>query len=309
MKIYEKDMILKRFPKLELSYVKTIHNKVYSDIVLAIPYGKKYYAWFSYYKKDFVCFFLEIARNNDIYSISIHPVCFHKDLAKNTIFYGTFIENRFFFIENVYYYKNVNVSLYNYDKKLKLIEQIFDNELKQTIFTSKDIYFGLPIIKNTFQDIIGLIPYLNYNIYAIQFRKLSQVHNACNLVYKKNTTSNAYFEVKANIQNDIYDLYCLDENNNKIFYSYAVIPNYSTSTMMNDIFRNIKENKNLDALEESDDEEEFENINEDKFISLNTVKTMECSFNTQHSKWSPIKVVYNKTIHKKKEIIYMEKLL
>ena len=83
MKIYEKDIVLKRFPKIELSYVKTIHNKVYSDIVLAIPYGKKYYAWFSYYKKDFVCFFLEIARNNDIYSISIHPVCFHKDLAKN----------------------------------------------------------------------------------------------------------------------------------------------------------------------------------------------------------------------------------
>ena len=94
-----------------------------------------------------------------------------------------------------------------------------------------------------------------------------------------------------------------------MFYSYAVIPDYKTSTMMNDIFRNIKENDNLDALEESDDEEEFENINEDKFISLDMVKIMECSFNIQHSKWSPIKVVYNKTINKKKEIIYMEKIL
>tara|TARA_Y100000816_G_C26102520_1_gene584755 strand:+ start:869 stop:1798 length:930 start_codon:yes stop_codon:yes gene_type:complete len=309
MKHYEKNIVLKRFPKFELSYVKTIHNKVYSDIVLAIPYGKKYYAWFSYYKKDYVCFFLEIGRDNTIGNISIHPVCFHKDLAKNTVFYGTFIENRFFFIENIYYYKNENVSLFNFDKKLKLIVSIFNNDLKQIIFTSKDIYFGLPIIKKSFHDMITIIPHLNYNIYALQFRNLSQVHNGYNLVYKKNTNTKAYFEVKANIQNDIYDLYCLDSNNNKIFYSYAVIPDYNTSVMMNDIFRNIKENKNLDALEESDDEEDFENVNEDKFIVLNTAKIMECSFNTQHSKWCPLKVVYNKPITSKKDIISFEKLL
>ena len=35
---------------------------------------------------------------------------------------------------------------------------------------------------------------------------------------------------------------------------------------MNNIFRNIKENTNLDALEESDDEEEFENISLDKYV-------------------------------------------
>jgi hypothetical protein len=77
---------------------------------------------------------------------------------------------------------------------------------------------------------------------------------------------------------------------------------------MNNLFRNIKENENLDTLEESDDEDEFENINEDKYISLNTVKTMECSFNTQHGKWYPIKVV-NHSISRKKDIIDMEKLI
>ena len=77
---------------------------------------------------------------------------------------------------------------------------------------------------------------------------------------------------------------------------------------MNNIFRNIKENENLDALEESDDEDEFENINDDKYVSLNTSKIMECTFNTQHSKWVPLKTVFNKTITSKKEIILMEKL-
>ena len=45
---------------------------------------------------------------------------------------------------------------------------------------------------------------------------------------------------------------------------------------MNSLFRIIKENKNLDALEESDDEDEFENINEDKFVFLN--KKYMCCF-------------------------------
>ena len=35
---------------------------------------------------------------------------------------------------------------------------------------------------------------------------------------------------------------------------------------MNSLFRTIKENENLDSLEESDDEEEFENSNVDKFV-------------------------------------------
>lgn len=302
-----KNKIIKRFPSFELSYVKTIHKKVHSNIVMAIPLGKKYYAWFSYFKNEFVCFFLEIGKNNTIYNVSILPVSFHQDLAQNTIFYGTFIENRFFFIENIYYYKNKNVSLYNFNKKLKLLKHIFENELNQHIFTSKDVYFGLPIIKSSFFDLISIIPHLNYKIYAIQFRNLNQVHNALSLVYKKSTNTKAFFEVRPNIQNDIYELYCLQDQS-KLFHSYAVIPDYKTSVMMNNIFRNIKENENLDALEESDDEDEFENINDDKYVSLNTSKIMECTFNTQHSKWVPLKTVFNKTITSKKEIILMEKL-
>ena len=38
--------------------------------------------------------------------------------------------------------------------------------------------------------------------------------------------------------------------------------------MMNSLFRTIKENDNLDLLEESDDDEEFENIQIDKFVNL-----------------------------------------
>jgi hypothetical protein len=71
----------------------------------------------------------------------------------------------------------------------------------------------------------------------------------------------------------------------------AHIPDYKTSVFMNKLFRNIKENHNLDSLEESDEEEEFENIQIDKFVDLSKILKMRCSFNYKFKKWVPMQVV------------------
>ena len=91
--------------------------------------------------------------------------------------------------------------------------------------------------------------------------------------------------IKADIKDDIYHLY------NEEYVGTALIPNLETSKMMNSIFRNIKENKNLDLLEESDDDEDFENIDEAKYVDLEKVVNMECSYHPKFRKWVPIKVV------------------
>jgi hypothetical protein len=64
---------------------------------------------------------------------------------------------------------------------------------------------------------------------------------------------------------------------------------------MNKLFRIIKENENLDALEESDDEEEFENEKADKFVRLNQSYKMICQFNHKFKKWTPLKVADEKS--------------
>jgi len=69
--------------------------------------------------------------------------------------------------------------------------------------------------------------------------------------------------------------------------------------MMNRLFRNIKENNNLDALEESDDDEEFENMKDDKFVYLDKCVIMECIFNKKFEKFVPIKVSPNGNISQK----------
>ena len=96
-------------------------------------------------------------------------------------------------------------------------------------------------------------------------------------------TRTCIFKVTPDICNDIYHLY--DRDGKAIDIAY--IPDYKTSVMMNKLFRNIKENDDLDALEASDDEDEFEDMREDKHVFLDRSYLMKCSFHPRFKKWVP----------------------
>jgi hypothetical protein len=49
------------------------------------------------------------------------------------------------------------------------------------------------------------------------------------------------------------------------------IPNLKSSVYMNNHFRNIKENRNIDYIEESDDEDDFQNTDCNKYVELKAV--------------------------------------
>jgi hypothetical protein len=124
-------------------------------------------------------------------------------------------------------------------------------------------------------------------------KKYIEKSNDYNNTNNNNNKKYKIFIVSADIQNDIYNL--VDPNDlsnydisNKLV---ASIPDYKTSVFMNALFRNIKENRSLDALEESDDEYEFENTNIDKFVDLNKKIKMKCIFNYKFKKWTPIECV------------------
>ena len=94
--------------------------------------------------------------------------------------------------------------------------------------------------------------------------------------------TNRTFVVRPDAQNDIY--YVLRRHDEPITSTTMIahIPNYKTSVMMNSLFRNIKENINLDALEESDDDEE------ESLVDLNKWMRMSCTFNARFKRWQPI---------------------
>jgi len=115
------------------------------------------------------------------------------------------------------------------------------------------------------------------------------------------------FEVKADLQNDIYHLYAYGQSSQKVYYGLANIPNYKTSVFMNGLFRNIKENRNLDSLEESDDEEDFQDMRIDKFVNLEKTMTMECAFNNKFKRWIPVRVI--PANHSGGKIVHISKLV
>ena len=54
--------LMQRFPNFELSYETVSHKKVSIsyNICLAIPQGKKYYAWFTFQGEKDCCFLFEL---------------------------------------------------------------------------------------------------------------------------------------------------------------------------------------------------------------------------------------------------------
>lgn len=311
----EKENILSEFPNIKLSYETLVHKKVYNyNFILGIPEGKKCFAWFTSFNERFLCFILELDNKGkkEIKNIKIVNSCFSTSLCYGTLFYGTLfyhMNNPFFSIEDIYLYKGKDFSNYDPTTKFNKIANILKNDIKQVSYNNYFVVFGMPIIAKNEDDFEKNISKVNYKIYSVQYIKTKTYYTLLYDEYKTekntiiekpltkieksiktdkfNTIKNSkIFTCKPDIQNDIYHLYTCDNQ----YVGLACIPDYKTSVMMNKIFRIIKENNDLDALEESDDEEEFENSNIDKFVYLDKSYKIICNFNNKFKKWVPIKI-------------------
>ena len=307
---HNKQTLLEQFPITELSYEKKIHKKVHSaDFFLIVPKGNKYFAWFRQYKNNSICILLQLENRNKIKDIRVIHACFKEDICigNGTIVYGTIFpykNNTLFSIEDIYYFKDTNISSFSQFKKFEYIYQLLNYNIKQVSLSKKMIIFGLPVIRENFNAIPDQLNNIVYNIHNIQHRSW----------YKKTPYLNQYiqckqyaiFLTKANIATEIYDIYCLVDGT-LTHHGILHIPNYSTSVMMNNLFRDIKENKDLDKLEESDDEDEFENISNDKYVYLEKSYNLRCVYNKKFNRWVPLRIADKSKINIKKDILQKEK--
>jgi hypothetical protein len=288
---------MEKFPNVELSYEKNLYKKVQhnSDIYLTIPKGRKYFAWLTTYKSSPVCFLLELNKHkNSINSIQIAHSSFNKllTIGSGTIFYGTLFslkQSSFFNIENIFYFKGKDISHLNQLNKINTISYILKNHINNVLYTSQNVVFGLPIIETNHNKLLNIIQSLSYDIYCIQHRSLTNNYPFKNerIIIEKKIYANLL--VKPELQNDIYEVFS-QGTNTLISQGLMYIPDYKTSVFMNKLFRTIKENDNLDALEESDDEDEFENISPDKFVDMDTTYVMNCLYSNKFKYWIPLDI-------------------
>ena len=255
------------------------------------------------------------------------------------------LPNNLFVCENILFYKGVNVSHETYGQKMMHYEDMFTRQLKQTKYFIK---FVLPVLLPTFQDACKTTACkttssLPYPCEHVQLYEWDQAHSLGRVslapeqekryVEPLKSTSNtanamlgtkpmlgkptlakpsaeppklfAYFLIKPQLTADMYNLYC----RNNIFYGCALIPNYKSSVQMNRLFRHIKENQNLDYLEESDEEAEFENISDDKFVNLNHSCVMRCEWSRRFHKWCPVEDGADKMVSTHAEVRILEQKL
>ena len=338
--INSKDVLL-RFPQFELSYETISHKKVSEpyDIALAIPMGKKYFIWFYFEGKRKICYLMEITRDKRINNITEIQLKFHQSIALGTILYGTLISHengnqQIFVIEDIFYYKGISIKHHTFSEKLGAIHNMFSNNL---IENGYEFALTLPLLwcNNIFDDVLNKeqIDNCGYVVHHIQYRSLNQTMPYINMSAKPKTILSEQshimqipepvfygvvpqfyyskpqykyatnFVIKADIQFDIYHLFAYGNNKSQVYCGVACIPNYDKSIFMNGLFRNIRENRNLDFIEESDDEEDFEDTRTDKYVNCEKTLIMECVFHKKFKKWIPIKVLPENS-----QVIHISKL-
>jgi len=148
----------------------------------------------------------------------------------------------------------------NDDKSVSVPPEIHEKEKENTIV--------FPIQQNSPQQ------------FRAQFRKPA---------YK----SPAVFSVTPDEQYDVYFLHAYrNPQEPRVQIGVAGIPTLHISAIMNRLFRNIRENDNIDYAEESEDEADFE---EAVYTFKDRVLLMECIFDFKTKKWVPCRVVSSKT--------------
>ena len=317
-------------PSFELSYETISHKKVSNkyNVCLAIPPGKKFIAWFTYYKKSDVCYIFELNKDKIPQKCIMIEHDFI-DLSHGSLFYGSIFNEEdnpinYYIIEDVFHYMGLDLKNYNTFNKFTIMND-FIQLIQSVILNNGSTIFSLPVLWNiTFDenntniippDISSIIP---YTIHHIQYRSLSTtlpyfnvflskkinlINKVQNVIHtskivkynmdfnKPSYKRNVIFKVSADIQTDVYHLYAYGKDKELVFYNIAFIPSYKSSVFMNKQYRNIKENRNLDYIEESDDEDDFQNVSIDKNVNLKKILNIECFFNFRFKKWVPIKII------------------
>ena len=308
---------------------ETCHN---ADVVMLIPKGRRCLLWFTTLGVQNVCYMIECMHvNGNKHTLIKHSnaiiiqTSFASELSygNGTILRGTSFRHKgdnLCAIEDVYYYKGEKTQTMPLTQRLSILQQMFSTEINQFKYCKTQTVLATCImLEGTVrpETLIDTAESLPYQVKFVQYRygkrgetpvvnveldaiKSYAVSRNKNIYVQRPNRSNRHLEsieelvftVRPDLQDDVYHLYTYGEGNKEVFHGYAGIQSYEASVMMNKLFRKIKENDNLDALEESDDEEDFENVDEYKYVKMNTAYRMVCKYMPRINKWLPQKLAH-----------------
>lgn len=264
-----------------------------------------------------VCTIVIDSRNNDLQSMNM-DCNFHTNLVQhrnineyilntsNTIvcsqFSGNYIKikteenttKHLFVIDDVILYKGLPVYKKNLNEKIKLFYDFFkyNFENPKHCFTNNELYCAMCYFDRNIQNIYSIMntrDFFDYTIYKILFILKDNSYFSLHYThfnYIQMNTLKQREEKKCIIKGTIhFDIYKVFEYANNKDLGILHIPTYTTSVYLNTIFRNIRENMNIDYIEESEDEDEFEYDSISKHVNLNKSIIVDCVYNHSMKKY------------------------
>lgn len=243
---------------------------------ILIPKGKKYFIYFTY--DDFLpC--VKLYDKNKKFIKKIY-LCFDEVLSSGTIMYGTFIKNTFI-VEYLCYYKGSKVKhdLNNFNKIGNILDTYIsniDNLIKVKIpfidYNNVDIY----TYTNVSYPVYGILEYgLNNKFNIFPLNKLM-----ASFIIKKNKTLKY-----------VYNLYLKNED----IYTKAYVNDMKTSYLLNELFCETKNYKNIEYSDDEDENEEENKIG-DIYVTciyINTLKKWKPYMKCNNNKVDTINYVKN----------------
>jgi hypothetical protein len=286
----EKDELRKRWrDDRDLLYDRVLQpgQTVAADIWLLIPRGRRCLLWFTYVRGGPGCIAVDVDWKNNPTDFHIVLASFHRDLAFETLMGGVMIDNPggqpAFCCTYVHAYKGRWLSR-NLDLQIEMTHHIIHDMVRQDA--------RLPLLRVCVPFAVfhesELESAINKSPAAIHgIRMVSSERNQILGVMKQSIEQQVrcVMLVKPEVEEDVYSLWSDKQ------VGHALVPDYKTSIMLNSLFRNVKENVDLDLLEESDDEEEFENVDTDRYLRVKEGMTMSMQFMPRFNGWRPCEIV------------------
>ena len=273
---------------IQLSYEEILHKKVPSDMYAAIPNGDRLVLWFTSHREGAKLFVFVMGNRNEVKSVTQRSGCFSSSLAlgRGTILFGYTTKKEDLSTVaciDVPMYKGTDLIRSAYGKRLEKLAYLLNNESRQVRFTKNCTVLGAPVIERSLFLSTDGAKRLPYDVSMVMMARSAGVCGFLPVTIRRERT--AVFEVRPRTEEDIYELFCSDSG--AFPHSLACVQTYKMSVKLNRLFRKVKENDNLDLLEESDDEDEFEDPSDDKFVYLDRAVRMKCVFNRRFKRWEP----------------------
>ena len=297
---------------------KNVNNLKETKFLVSLStFGKKFILFMTTYNTKKYCIFIN--KKNE--SMIITQLKFNDEIFYGTLFDGELVKNTnnkwIFLINDIGYYKGESVITKLFDHRQQLIDNILkidhdNDDINQTLYISKKIYFEYNNIKDLTENYIKNLNYKSSGLYFKNTKNFSDnylfIFPECrsdsqilkdtnkedeNILFKnvenvselkkqdikpvsniKLEKTTCKFLINKTNMPDIYELYCSNNNSNIEKHSYASVPDIDFSNLLKNI-----------TLYDDPNEDIINKFNNNKAIFV------ECNYHKNFKKWIPFKKV------------------